>query len=148
MNEKAWMVIKEIVLLAGLGIMSVEDNRKKGIKRLWLIGLGIVGLIFTVADAEVLCVSFLLRFVPGVVFVLLAWATREQIGMGDALLILVMGWYLNAIELVDVCLLAFFIAGLVALVLLVVIKKSKKFELPMVPFIFAGYVVMLCLQIK
>ncbi|MCI7531338.1 MAG: hypothetical protein MSA59_00465 [Lachnobacterium sp.] len=145
MNEKAWMVIKEIVLLAGLGIMSVEDIRKKGIKRLWLIGLGIVGLIFTIADAEVLCVSFLLRFVPGVVFVLLAWATREQIGMGDALLILVMGWYLNAIELVDVCLLAFFIAGLVALVLLVVIKKSKKFELPMVPFIFAGYVVMLCL---
>ena len=145
MNEKAWMVIKEIVLLAGLGIMSVEDIRKKGIKRLWLIGLGIVGLIFTVADAEVLCVSFLLRFVPGVVFVLLAWATREQIGMGDALLILVMGWYLNAIELVDVCLLAFFIAGLVALVLLVVIKKSKKFELPMVPFIFAGYVVRLCL---
>lgn len=145
MNEKAWMVIKEIVLLAGLGIMSVEDIRKKGIKRLWLIGLGIVGLIFTIADAEVLCVSFLLRFVPGVLFVLLAWATREQIGMGDALLILVMGWYLNAIELVDVCLLAFFIAGLVALVLLVVIKKSKKFELPMVPFIFAGYVVMLCL---
>ena len=145
MNEKAWMVIKEIVLLAGLGIMSVEDIRKKGIKRLWLIGLGIVGLIFTIADAEVLCVSFLLRFVPGVVFVLLAWATREQIGMGDALLILVMGWYLNAIELVDVCLLALFIAGLVALVLLVVIKKSKKFELPMVPFIFAGYVVMLCL---
>lgn len=139
------MVIKEIVFLAGLGIMSVEDIRKKGIKRLWLIGLGIVGLIFTIADAEVLCVSFLLRFVPGVVFVLLAWATREQIGMGDALLILVMGWYLNAIELVDVCLLAFFIAGLVALVLLVVIKKSKKFELPMVPFIFAGYVVMLCL---
>lgn len=139
------MVIKEIVLLAGLGIMSVEDIRKKGIKRLWLIGLGIVGLIFTIADAEVLCVSFLLRFVPGVVFVLLAWATREQIGMGDALLILVMGWYLNAIELVDVCLLAFFIAGLVALVLLAVIKKSKKFELPMVPFIFAGYVVMLCL---
>ena len=139
------MVIKEIVLLAGLGIMSVEDIRKKGIKRLWLIGLGIVGLIFTIADAEVLCVSFLLRFVPGVVSVLLAWATREQIGMGDALLILVMGWYLNAIELVDVCLLAFFIAGLVALVLLVVIKKSKKFELPMVPFIFAGYVVMLCL---
>ena len=145
MNEKAWMVIKEIVLLAGLGIMSVEDIRKKGIKRLWLIGLGIVGLIFTIADVEVLCVSFLLRFVPGVVFVLLAWATREQIGMGDALLILVMGWYLNAIELVDVCLLAFFIAGLVALVLLVVIRKSKKFELPMVPFIFAGYVVMLCL---
>ena len=145
MNEKAWMVIKEIVLLAGLGIMSVEDIRKKGIKRLWLIGLGIVGLIFTITDAEVLCVSFLLRFVPGVVFVLLAWATREQIGMGDALLILVMGWYLNAIELVDVCLLAFFIAGLVALVLLVVIKKTKKFELPMVPFIFAGYVVMLCL---
>lgn len=145
MNEKAWMVIKEIVLLAGLGIMSVEDIRKKGIKRLWLIGLGIVGLIFTIADAEVLCVSFLLRFVPGVVFVLLAWATREQIGMGDALLILVMGWYLNAIELVDVCLLAFFIAGLVALVLLIVIRKSKKFELPMVPFIFAGYVVMLCL---
>lgn len=139
------MVIKEIVFLAGLGIMSVEDIRKKGIKRLWLIGLGIVGLIFTIADAEVLCVSFLLRFVPGVVFVLLAWATREQIGMGDALLILVMGWYLNAIELVDVCLLAFFIAGLVALVLLVVIRKSKKFELPMVPFIFAGYVVMLCL---
>lgn len=145
MNEKAWMVIKEIVLLAGLGIMSVEDIRKKGIKRLWLIGLGIVGLIFMIADAEVLCVSFLLRFVPGVVFVLLAWATREQIGMGDALLILVMGWYLNSIELVDVCLLAFFIAGLVALVLLVVIRKSKKFELPMVPFIFAGYVVMLCL---
>ena len=145
MNENLWMIIKEIVLLAGLGIMSVEDIRKKGIKRMWLIGLGIAGVIVTIAGAEALCVSYLLRFVPGVVFVLLAWATREQIGLGDALLILVMGWYLNAIELIDVCLLAFFIAGLVALVLLIVMRKSKKFELPMIPFIFAGYILRLCL---
>ena len=139
------MVIKEIVLLAGLGIMSVEDIRKKGIKRLWLIGLGIVGLIFTIADDHVLSVSYQPRFFPVYLLLQIARATREQIRIRDALRILVMGWYLNAIELVDVCLLAFFIAGLVALVLLVVIKKSKKFELPMVPFIFAGYVVMLCL---
>lgn len=136
-------LLRRFFLMIGLGIMSVEDIRRKQIRRIWLIGLGIVGIVLTIAGGEVLGMTYVTRFIPGVICLLLAWVTGEQLGRGDAILILVMGCYLNAVTLMNVCMIAFVVAGVMALALLVVAKKSKKFALPLVPFLFFGYVLTL-----
>ncbi len=134
--------MKEILLISGLCIMSVEDIRKKEIRRVWLLVLGVAGVLLMVVGGGLRGVADLAGFIPGMLCLLVAWMTKEQLGWGDAILILVMGCYLDAIALMNVCMIAFAIAGFSALVLIVVVKKSKKYELPLVPFLLTGYVLL------
>lgn len=134
--------MKEILLISGLCIMSVEDIRKKEIRRVWLLVLGVAGVLLMVVGGGLRGVADLAGFIPGMLCLLVAWMTMEQLGWGDAILILVMGCYLDAIALMNVCMIAFAIAGFAALVLIVVVKKSKKYELPLVPFLLTGYVLL------
>ena len=122
--------------------MSVEDIRKKEIRRVWLLVLGVAGVLLMVVGGGLRGVADLAGFIPGMLCLLVAWMTKEQLGWGDAILILVMGCYLDAIALMNVCMIAFAIAGFAALVLIVVVKKSKKYELPLVPFLLTGYVLL------
>ena len=107
-----WMIIKEIVLVVGLTIMSIEDIRRKEIRRIWLIGLGMAGIVIAIVA-------------------------------GDAFLIFIMGLYCNVTELINVCMFALILAGIVSLFLMTVAKKSKKYELPFIPFVFLGRMVWL-----
>lgn len=134
--------MKEILLISGLCIMSVEDIRKKEIRRVWLLVLGVAGVLLMVVGGGLRGMADLAGFIPGMLCLLVAWMTKEQLGWGDAILILVMGCYLDAIALMNVCMIAFAIAGFAALVLIVVVKKSKKYELPLVPFLLTGYVLL------
>lgn len=146
MLEGKWMLIREVVLLIILGLMSVEDLRKRQIRRGWLLALGMIGGGIAFAGKEIESLTYFIRFVPGIACVFIAWLTREQLGFGDAFLFLAMGWYLAVTELVDLCLIVFSIAGVVALILLVVGKKSKTFELPLIPVVFVSRFFMLCFR--
>ena len=146
MLEGKWMFIREVVLLIILGLMSMEDLRKRQIRRGWLLSLGMIGGGIAFAGKEIESLTYFIRFVPGIACVFIAWLTREQLGFGDAFLFLAMGWYLAVTELVDLCLIVFSIAGVVALILLVVGKKSKTFELPLIPVVFVSRFFMLCFR--
>lgn len=140
MDYKGLETIRTIALLSGLSIMSIEDIKKREVRSLWFILMGAVGLLILIAMEEVGTMDTLFRFVPGVICLLLAWMTRQQIGYGDALLILVLGLYLQTVVLLNVCLVTLMLAGMVSLLLLTCARKSKTFELPLVPFVLAGYV--------
>lgn len=142
MYAQIGMFIKEVILTGGLCVMSVEDIKRKEIRRIWLIILGLAGALFIVTEGGLRELTDLARFVPGILCLLVAWMTREQLGWGDAILILIMGCYLDAGALTSICMIAFAMAGVAALGLLVVAKKSKKFTLPLVPFILTGYVLL------
>ncbi len=138
-----WMIIKEIVLVVGLTIMSIEDIRRREIRRIWLIGLGMVGIVIAIVAGDIDGAQYLFRLVPGIVCFLVAWVTGEQIGFGDAFLIFIMGLYCNVTELINVCMFALILVGIVSLFLMTVAKKSKKYELPFIPFVFLGRMVWL-----
>lgn len=141
MNQNQLEMVRTVVLLGCLGLMSIEDIRKREISSMWIILLGVIGVPIMTALGEFRSALFLIRFVPGVVCVMLAWVTREQIGYGDALLLLVLGFYLDVNLLMNVCMVAMTLVGILSLVLLVVAKQSRKSELPLIPFILLGYLV-------
>lgn len=140
-----WMLVKEIMLVAGLSIMSIEDIRRREIRRIWLIGLGIAGTVFAIVSGDIDGAWYLLRLVPGLVCLLVAWITKEQVGFGDASLILILGLYCSVMELLNVCMIALSLAGIVSLILLTIAKKSKKYELPFIPFILLSRMVVFLL---
>lgn len=134
MNDlKFWIVI------GILGIQSYYDIRYKKVP-LFLTVIGtILGLIYFLGNKDIHL--FLLgAFIPGAVCLLYGKVTKEALGYGDGLLILMMGCYFNLKELLGICFLAFMIGGLVALGLLVIFRRSGKQEIPFVPFLFVAVI--------
>ena len=103
----------------------------------------LAGIVIAIAAGDIDGAQYLFRLVPGIVSFLVAWVTGEQIGFGDAFLIFIMGLYCNVTELINVCMFALILAGIVSLFLMTVAKKSKKYELPFIPFVFLGRMVWL-----
>lgn len=131
-------MMKEIVLGIVLTVQGGIDLKNKEIP-LWISVLGaLAGIVFCVIEKRNIS-EFVVACAPGVLAILFSKFTKEAIGYGDSILLLVMGIYMTLEELISVVVLAFGIAGIVALVLLVVLRKSGRYEIAFVPFLSLAY---------
>ena len=142
MGADQWIPIAKIIVLCCLIVMSVEDIRYKEIHSIWLFVLGSVGIAYMLCFGENVSILVVLRFLPGVICLFLAWVTKEQIGYGDAMILLFLGCYLDVEAILNVCMIALTLAGVLSLGLLVTFKKSHKFEIPLVPFVLVAFIIM------
>lgn len=134
-----------IGLLIMLGICAVMDCMYR---RVWMPLTGIM-LCYTVIAGlltkGVLSQGLLLGMGVGVFFYVAAIVTGGQIGKADGILlgILVMAWPLwNGVLFIVYS----FLYSFVAAVLLVAIwRKGRNTRMPMVPFMWLGYITVLCL---
>lgn len=76
---------------------------------------------------------------PGLCCLGISRATREGLGYGDSALILVCGISLGLWTCMETVMLAFFLAGIWAMLLLCRYHKAKKRSFPFVPFLLIGY---------
>ena len=83
--------------------------------------------------------SILLALVPGVVCLMLGCVTRQAIGYGDGILITALGMLYSIEELLEICMVAMLFACAAGLILLIVFKKEGNYEIPFVPFLFMGW---------
>ena len=83
-----------------------------------------------------------MAFIPGAVCLVMGYCTRQAIGYGDAILLCSLGMLYSLQEILFICMTAVTLAGIVGLVLLVVFRKSGKYEIPFVPFLLAGWMVL------
>lgn len=111
-----------------LCLLSVEDLLERQISMKWIGILGITGLIY------VFKMEHMPVFFPGIFLFLVSFFTREQIGYGDAFLVLVLGMWMNMGQL---C----YMLWTAAILSFVVAVCFQKKELPFVPFLTIGYVI-------
>ena len=117
-----------------LGIESAWDLKYKEIP-LWFSVLGgVVGLLFCIAEKREL-LQIMFSLIPGVLVLLFSWLTKEVIGYGDGMVLLVLGTYMKLSEILSIGMLAFGVAGVVALALLVFYKKAGRYRMPFIPFL-------------
>jgi len=126
--------ISKGIIFIILTIQTYWDLRYKKLPLLIsLVGvvIGVPILIFSQREL----MDILLALLLGVIFLLIGKITREAIGYGDGILLIVMGLFYSAKQMWSICIMAFVFAGVVALVLLLIFRKKGNYEIPFVPFL-------------
>lgn len=131
------------VLLGMLGIYSWEDFRKHRISAKYLIFPAVLGVVLHMLRKDITWISMALGMAVGAGMLLLALATREKIGLGDGLLLVVTGIYLGGAGNFQLLMYGLLYAAICSLLVLALRKWKKNLELPFVPFLFLGYLTML-----
>ena len=120
------MQIREVMTVLFLAVMGWKDWKKKEISLLLTGTYGIIGLAFSIY-AERPLEDWLLPF--GVSLMILA----------DGWIFLALGTMLHTEMYVRMACIGMLIAAVYAGVLLVICKKGRKTEIPLVPFLLFGY---------
>ena len=143
MSVEDLLAIRSVILLLGLAGLGVEDLHTKQVSSLPILVLAVIGCVLSVISGDWGSWNVLLRFLPGGAMLLLAWMTKESIGYGDAWILLCMGCFMTEIQMMNLCVIALSLSGFFALFLLLVRRKSRKTQIPFVPFLLAGYGIIL-----
>ena len=135
-------LIGEMICLSILLFLSYVDIRTHEIPISVLI-LGAGGAVFYhIFSGEISWWEITGGIGVGVFFLVVSRITREGMGYGDSLGILVLGEYLGIRGILMVLADAFFILGLFSMAVLCMKRMSKKCVLPFFPFLTCGYVLM------
>lgn len=130
--------MKEIILGVWLGILGCVDFKWKEIPLWFSVVGGVIGIVSCVVEEREI-LDVLISCLPGVLSIGVSWLTKEMIGYGDGIVLLMMGVYLPISQLLSIGMLAFFIAGIVALILLTAGRKKGSYRMPFIPFLSVAY---------
>jgi len=134
--------LAEGIVLGSLAGFSVYDMKYKKIPVAGLVVFGVVVLIYCLCIGTGLY-SMLSGLVPGAVVLLVSLCTKESIGTGDGLMLLVLGMFCGFRTILSVLGTALVFTAFTAMLLLIFRRAGRKTELPFLPFLFAGYVLTL-----
>ena len=132
--------IKGAVLIF-LCICTVFDIRKKEIP-LILAGSGMaaaVGFtIWQIGNRTVFAAQILSALLPGLFFLLVSWCTKEKVGYGDGILLLITGLMTGFNQCLTGLCISLFLSAFFGVLLLFLHKAKKSSRIPFVPFLTMG----------
>ena len=131
--------IVHICLIIILGVICVFDIKRKKIPVYMLIILAAAGIIsnFTVGEFDI--EKRIIAMLPGMILLIVSMITKQQIGYGDGMIILIMGLYIDIDDILSIVLSSFLLSSIAAIMLMTVFKKKKNFEMAFSPFLLIGY---------
>lgn len=131
--------IVHICLIIILGVICVFDIKRKKIPVYMLIILAAAGIIsnFTVGEFDI--EKRIIAMLPGMILLIVSMITKQQIGYGDGMIILIMGLYIDIDDILSIVLSSFLLSYIAAIILMTVFKKKKNFEMAFSPFLLIGY---------
>lgn len=145
----------KVMVLLWMAALAREDARCGSIPA-WLCGLGIAGgaayrlwsvrdLLGLVAWREVPLLAAA-GLMPGVLLLMLAFISRQQVGSGDGWTVLGLGLWLSPAALA-LLVAGAGAAGAVAAAVLLVLRKARfQRKIPFIPFLLGGYLLVLALD--
>ena len=131
--------IVHICLIIIWGVICVFDIKRKKIPVYMLIILAAAGIIsnFTVGEFDI--EKRIIAMLPGMILLIVSMITKQQIGYGDGMIILIMGLYIDIDDILSIVLSSFLLSSIAAIILMTVFKKKKNFEMAFSPFLLIGY---------
>ena len=142
-EEKMYFGIAVLMIML---IASYRDIRNREISLLPIFACGAVSLLRSALDlyrGALDPVDLLLSLLPGALFLIIALVSREGVGYGDGLLLLVAGPALGFVTAALGATTAVFASGMTSGVLLTLRRVGRKTKLPFVPFLTFGMGVMI-----
>lgn len=132
-----------LLLLLGEGIL---DRRIKKIRLLPLLVCLIAGIALSFIQGKEDGIFSLFGMLPGVLFLGMALATKEKIGYGDGLILIVTGVLLGLRINLIMVFVGLFLAALSSVWLLIRRKAEKNTKIAFVPFLLPALVLSLVMS--
>ncbi|MCD7957233.1 MAG: prepilin peptidase [Lachnospiraceae bacterium] len=123
---------------AVLLICAYTDIRKGGIYKIVIVVYLAAALLLHLITGDGFLPSSVIGLLPGVFCLAVSFLTGQEIGCGDAFLIMSCGFSLGFQKSLAVLYAAFLCVGLWALGLVLFAKGKRKTEIPFAPFMLAG----------
>ncbi len=121
-----------LLFLAGI---ATEDIKEKKVSIYKILIAGIVALIYQLLIGNYNLWIFLESFFPGIVLLLIALITKESIGFGDGMAVIVFGLWTGWLFTMQVVCIGFLAAGFYGLYCCI---RKKKETIPFIPFLIIG----------
>lgn len=135
------MQIEKGVVLVFLSICTVFDIRKKEIP-LFLAGMGTMAAvgftIWRIGNGTIFAAQIILSLLPGLFFLLAGWCTKEKVGYGDGILLLITGLMVGFNQCFTGLCIGLFLSAFFGVLLLFLHKVQKNSKIPFVPFLTMG----------
>lgn len=130
------MEMIELVIL--LGIISIIDIATKKIPVVVLVFMAAVGMVCTFTSGKTMG-SVAIAVVPGIVLLAVAFVTKQQIGYGDAVVIILMGLFVTADIICSALVMGLSIAGILSVIMIAFKRSNMKKQIAFTPFLLLGY---------
>lgn len=126
-----------------LALAAYADWKEQEVPLRGLLLAGAGGFLLQLACGDTELADIVSGAAVGVLVLIAARVTGEAIGAGDGLILIVSGIFLGFWRVLWLFMTALFCSGAVALFLLVVKRKGRKYRLPFIPFLLAAYLLQL-----
>ena len=137
--------VENLTVLAVLILLSIQDIKKRRISVMVLLasffGICIYLIGWQMADWR----THVLGLAAGSVFFGVSRITQEGIGYGDSSVISLVGFFAGFWNLLELMVISWTLLAVAALFCLLFKTRSRKASLPCVPFLTAGYLILLVL---
>lgn len=133
-----WII--KLVITCILGLLAVVDFKKKQVSNVFLLIISAIVFVNYVIFRPITIISLIGGVVVGVVLLGISYVTRQKIGVGDGLLVMILGAYLGFEVIGFLLLYALTLSAIWSGLLLMIKKVNKHYTIAFIPFIFAGYV--------
>lgn len=131
--------VKELCTVVFLAMNSWLDIRRREISLLLTVVYAGCGIIYSILQGRKIQ-DVLIPAGIGILFLAAGLISRGAIGAGDCWILLALGALLDTETYIRLLCIGFFLAAFWSGILLVIRRKSRKTEIPLVPFLLAGYI--------
>ena len=131
--------VKELCTVVFLAMNSWLDIRRREISLLLTVVYAGCGIIYSILQGRKIQ-DVLIPAGIGILFLAAGLISRGAIGAGDCWILLALGALLDTETYIRMLCIVFFLAAFWSGILLVIRRKSRKTEIPLVPFLLAGYI--------
>ena len=118
---------------------SFLDIRKREISIPVTLLFGLAGVLYSVSTGRTMT-DYLIPLGIGILILGGSVLTRGQVGMGDGWMLLALGCMLRMECYIQMACIGMLLAAAYSGVLMLVFRKNRKTEIPLVPFLLLGYV--------
>ena len=131
-------ILQTLMIVVYMGISTYFDFRWKRIPW-WIQGTGVIFLcIYSTMQGGAPGTELLLSVVPGIVLLGLSFVTKESIGYGDGVTMMIVGGMIGLRNCVWVICISLVMISVVGIVLMIIKRASGKTRIPYIPFMFAA----------
>ena len=118
---------------------SFLDIRKREISIPVTLLFGLAGVVYSVRTGRTMT-DYLIPLGIGILILGGSVLTRGQVGMGDGWMLLALGCMLRMEFYIQMACIGVLLSAAYSVVLMLVFRKNRKTEIPLVPFLLLGYV--------